>query len=153
MQVTVRLPQLSAWIPQPGVRARGPRQGGALRLQGGIPQPGQQVHCDHDDQNQDDTIPGDTGTGAGRTERGGAQRRVRATASGQRTGTAGQTGQGCLRHIGTPSVSASIPKRVSSFKMLSNNYGNAEKKGRMMILWSVQEWGKLAGGALKDKRQ
>ena len=95
------------------------------------------MHYDYDDQDQDDTIPGATGTGAGRPERGGAQRRVRATASGRRTGTAGQTGQDCLRHIGTPSVPASISIRVSGFKMLSNNYGNAEKKRRMMNWLSV----------------
>lgn len=37
-------------------------------------------------------IAGVTGTGAASPGRGGARRRVRATASGPRTGTAGQTG-------------------------------------------------------------
>ena len=39
------------------------------------------------------THPGVTGTGAGRPGRDGPELRVRATASGRRTGTAGQTGQ------------------------------------------------------------
>ena len=77
--------------------------------------------CDHS------LIAGVTGTGAARPGRGGARRRVRAIASGPRTGTAGQTGEQC--HIRTNRVPFSFPIRFSRFKMLSNNYGNAEKEG------------------------
>ena len=99
MQVSLRLPQLSAGLPQPGVGARGPGQRGQ-RVPGGIPQPRQQVRDtgaqdDDDDDDDDVIIAGATGTGAERAGRGGAGRGVRARASGRRTGTAGQTGDHC----------------------------------------------------------
>ena len=62
---------------------------------------------------------------------------MRATASGRRTETAGQTGQGLsLYNIGTLRVmpASNISIRFSGFKMLSNNYGNAVKEGEDDVL-------------------
>ena len=91
------------------------------------------------DYDNDDTIAGVTGTGAASPGRGGARRRVRVTASGRRTGTAGQTGEQCEQSEASEQIPCLFLSQYDSpvSKCFQIIMEMLKKKGRMMYLRSV----------------
>ena len=102
--------------------------------------------CDHS------LMSGVTGTGAASPGRGGARRRVRATASGPRTGTAGQTGEQC-QGVTSEQIACLFLSQYDSLvsKCFQIIMEMLKKKGRMMYLPSVWWWGKLASERITIK--